>query len=180
MPVVRTCPKCNNPVPPSESNCPACDGFVSYPNVDAARLPDEKAALQRRYDSAKSECALRKSEGQLLAFETDVRNKSKAVMVRRLGEATTLASSEKRLHATYEQQLWGGARLPDGGEWDLLRGIAGNTLFPGYSDNIQFALLTLNERGSPHYGEICLVLKEGTISNRASVFEEIPRSTSRR
>jgi hypothetical protein len=45
-------------------------------------------------------------------------------------------------------------------------------VFPGYHREIRFAILTLDGKGLPSYGNCSLVLREDMIEYRASVFEE--------
>lgn len=77
------------------------------------------------------DAASRKADGALQDFETAV-SATKAVIARSDGDVLRLANSDKQLYSTYYQLIEGGVRLPDGGEWDVLRELADTVLFPGY------------------------------------------------
>jgi hypothetical protein len=87
-------------------------------------------------------------------------------------ELDRLAASDKELYPTYYGLLEGQIRLPHGNEWDVLRGIADEALFPGYKEEIRFAALSLDGLGLPGYGECSFVLRDAMIAHRASIFEE--------
>jgi len=117
------------------------------------------------------DASARGARGALEAFEAVIAT-SKAVMVRPLSELDRLASSDKELVSTFYKLLGAEVRLPHGNEWDCLRRIADEVLFPGYKEEIRFAALTLDGIGLPSYGECSFVLRDDMIAHRASVFEE--------
>lgn len=137
----------------------------------AADEPEERAALDRRYDKAKKESRDRKSHTVLQDFENAVGD-SKAVISRYYSEVLRLASSTRQLYGTYYELVEAGIRLPDGDEWDTLRELADTVLFPKYKQNIRFGALTLDGRGLLNYGDCAIVLREPMIAERTSVFEE--------
>jgi hypothetical protein len=83
-----------------------------------------------------------------------------------------LAASDQELFSTFYKLLGSEVRLPHGNQWDNLRRLADETLFPGYKEEIRFAALTLDGKGVSSYGECSFVLRNSMIAHRASVFEE--------
>lgn len=166
------CKYCGNNILLSQERCPHCAQPGLFPNVRAAQLPEEKTALENRYNAAMEQSKLNGSSTELHNFENTVLSDSKAVMNRSLAEITRLANSNKELYATYYQLIESGIRLPSGGKWDILRAIADDALFLGYKKDIRFAALSIDGLGLFNYGECSLVLKDKMIAHRASVLEE--------
>lgn len=165
------CDFCGNDIPLSYERCPHCARPGLFPNVRAAQTPPEQQALDRRHQAALQKAEARGAKTAVEDFESSVRA-SRAVMARSLRELDRLASSDQELVSTYYNLLRAEARLPHGNEWDGLRGIADEALFPGYKEHIRFAALSLDGAGLPHYGECSFVLRESMIAHRASVYEE--------
>jgi hypothetical protein len=138
--------------------------------VRAAQVPAERSALERRYQAALRDAKGRGAEADVARFEAAVAG-SKAVIARPMRELDRLATSDKELFSTYYKLLGGEVRLPHGNQWDRLRGLADEALFPGYREEIRFAALTLDGAGPSGYGECSFVLREDMIAHRASVFE---------
>ena len=137
----------------------------------AAQATSERQALDRRYQEALREAESRGARAVVETFEAATQG-SRAVMARPLRELDRLASSDRELLSTYYNLLQAEVRLPHGNDWDLLRGIADEALFPGYKEHIRFAALSLDGAGLPHYGDCSFVLRESMIAHRASVYEE--------
>ncbi|MEA2562779.1 MAG: hypothetical protein QOH06_4283 [Acidobacteriota bacterium] len=97
---------------------------------------------------------------------------SKAVMARPMRELDRLIASDQELIPSYYGLLAGQVRLPHGNQWDGLRGIADEALFPGYKEHIRFAALSFDGQGLSSYGECFFVLRDAMIGHRASVYEE--------
>jgi hypothetical protein len=171
MPISVTCSFCGNEVPPPSQHCPHCGRPGRFWNVLAADEPDERAALDRRYQAARKDAISRKADGALQDFENALAS-SKAVIARSQSEVLRLASSTRQLYGTYYQLVEAGLRLPDGDEWDILRELADTVLFPKYKQDMRFGALSLDGCGLPNYGECSIVFREEMIADRASVFEE--------
>ncbi|MFN2452946.1 MAG: hypothetical protein ABR577_01865 [Pyrinomonadaceae bacterium] len=167
------CAECGNNIPPSAERCPHCARPGLFPNVRAAEDSDERAALDKRYQSAITEAAKRSTadEGSLRDFEAAMAN-SRAVIARSAKDVLKLATNDNEIYATYYQQIDGGLKLPAGDKWDVLRGLADKALFPGYEKEIRFAALSLDGIGLSNYGECSIILRDELIAHRASVFEE--------
>ena len=169
--VLEPCKDCGNEVPLAWNHCPHCGRPGLFPNVKATQVPAEKEALERRYQAALRNASGRGAEAEVKKFETAVTS-SKAVMARPLRELDRLAASDKELFSTFYRLLGEEVRLPHGNQWDLLRRIADEALFPGYKEEIRFAALSLDRNGLSSYGECSFVLRDDLIAHRASVFEE--------
>lgn len=166
------CEFCDNSFPLSQNLCPHCARPSLFPNVIAAQLPEEKTALENRYNAAMGQSRLDGSDTALQSFESAVSSDSKAVINRSLNQTSRLANSTKELYATYYQLIASGRRLPSGGKWDIRRTTADDAFFSGYKEDIRFASLSLDGLGLFNYGECALVLKDDMIAHRASVLEE--------
>ncbi|HSN86294.1 MAG TPA: hypothetical protein VL025_06015 [Thermoanaerobaculia bacterium] len=166
-----SCPSCGNEVPLSRELCPHCGHQGPPPNVKAASTIEERQALDRRYQAAVQEAEARGAGKAVEALEVALRE-SKAVTARSFRELDRLASSDKEIFSTYYNLVRADVRLPHGNDWDELRSVADEKLFPFYKDQIRFAALSLDGAGLPHYGEASFVFRESMIAHRASVYEE--------
>ena len=83
-----------------------------------------------------------------------------------------LLSSDNELYASFYDLVGMGARRPEDTVIELRRLITDDILFPHYRDKIRFAALSLDGRGATRWGECSLVLREKTIEDRTTVFEE--------
>jgi len=164
------CAYCGLPVPLEWNLCPHCARPSLYPNVRAAEQPTERAALAKRYQAAVEDAESRGCGEVVRSFEK-ASGVSQAVIARSLDEVKRLVGSPRQLYATYHQLLDAEVQLPHGDEWDPLRRLADEKLFPGQREKIRFAALSLDGAGVPGFGECSLVLREEMIAHRASVFE---------
>lgn len=165
------CELCGGEIPLSWERCPHCARPGLFPNVRAAQVPAEQEALHRRYSAVVQQAELRGAQQAVEAFEMAARG-TKAVMARSFRELDRLSSSTRELFSTYYNLVRGEIHLPDGNEWDELRAVADEKLFPGYREHIRFAALSLDGAGLPHYGDCSFVFRESMIAHRASVYEE--------
>ena len=140
------CGYCGHEVPLSWNHCPHCARPGLFPNVRAAQIPAEQQALERRYQAALRDASSRGADAEVVKFEAAVA-RSKAVRALQLRELDRLASSDKELFPTFYGLLSAEVRLPHGNQWDLLRRVADEALFPGYKEEIRFAALWLEGAG---------------------------------
>ena len=166
-----TCSFCNEKISLSARNCPNCQSDVGFPNVRATQIPGEIGALQKRVDDAEVSSGLRKCKDVINRFEHCV-SISKAVFCRSLDMVHELVTRENILYISFQKQVNSGLRLPNDDIWEIARPAVEATLFPHYSDQINFMCLTANNKGLTNYGSYSIVLKDHMICNRASVFEE--------
>lgn len=152
--------------------CPHCFRPCLYPNVNAARRPEEVAELTKRYADALSKASTEGCDAALKDYEAAVSG-SEAVISRSFPELQRLSYSEDEVYATFYQRVDAGLRLAGGDAWDRLRSIADTILFGEQNKrHVRFASLTLNGQGLPHYGDCSLLLREDMIAHRATAFEE--------
>lgn len=166
------CPNgaCGENVPAHRRICPVCGADAGCPNVRAASQAAEIAGLELRCKEQEEAAERGDWRAVLREFEEAVA-KSVAVVCRPLAKVHELVSSDNELFATFYQLVGGEARLPEDNEWDRLRQAADSLLFPYYHEDIRFACLSLDGLGVSTYGGFCITLKDGSIRDRASVFE---------
>lgn len=136
---------------------------------EVARSP-EPEAFRAKYETAIQAMTAAATLPVGQRFE-DAVTKSQAVIARRVNEIERIATSDKEGYATFYQLVASGVRVPDGGDWDVWRGVADSYFFPNYREHVRFASLTLDGRGLPHYGDGFMVLRDDMIAHRTTVFE---------
>lgn len=164
------CEHCHFNVPPTVLLCPHCVWNGKYPNVREVERAPEPEAFRARYDAALEAMKVARTLPVGQRFE-DAVARSQAVIARRLYEIERIATSDKEGYVTFYKLVAGGLRIPDGGEWDTLRGIADSFFFPNYREDVRFASLTLDGTGLPHYGDGFMVMRDDMIAHRTTVFE---------
>jgi hypothetical protein len=166
------CPQCkNNDVPPCAVDCPFCEFRLGFPNVREAERKEEVEALDQRYQEAHQAARSRGAEATLVRFEDAVKA-SRAVMCRHWGTLTKMVETGNTIFRTFYENVKEGSRLPKDSELERARAGVDATFFPYYHERVHFAALSLDGRGPVSYGECHLVLRDGAVSHRASVFEE--------
>jgi hypothetical protein len=162
--------ECGSPINPYQTTCDSCERPTGYPNVRWASSRAEIDALVKRVEAAFVSAKAGGYEKKLLEFQGAVK-KSKAVMCCPLAILTSLVEPNK-LIATYYNQISAQQRVPKNDVWENMRPQVDETLFPHNKGNIQYAALSLNNKGVIGFGECHLVFKEGSIKDRTSAFEE--------
>lgn len=164
-------PECGEGVPAHLRHCVVCETDAGCPNVRAAEIAVERAALAGRVQAAYDDADTRGCRDCLDRFRAAV-GLSKAVVARSVGKISELMNADNELYATFYQLVDSKSRLPEDNEWDKGRESVDSLLFPHYHKEIRFAALSLNEQGVAGYGGMTLVLKDGAIRERATVFEK--------
>jgi len=151
--------------------CVHCARPQFFPNVDEANTPEERAALDQRYQNARIRTSARAAVPVLDRFEATA---PQAVLSCQLQRITTLIDGENDLYSTFHQRRQLRASVPSGGsiDWDELRLQTERKLFGDNMKQIHYATLTLSDNGPSPYGSCHIFLKESMIAHRASVFEE--------
>jgi hypothetical protein len=167
------CIRCGNSVPAHRRDCPSCGHDNGYPNVRLAELPEERAALDARYQAAIASVEARKVVSQVAAFELAV-GASKVVISRPIGVIRGLVEDERASYVSFQRQVEAGSRDPAGNIYDTVRAQYEEALYPHFSKEIIFGSLTINGLGISSYGPYAMVLRSSMIEHRASVFEENP------
>jgi len=171
MSLLRTCRFCGNDYPRALPYCSHCGHFAQFANVEAAEEPEERDALERRYQEAWAQATASGSATELAAFEKAV-SASCAVACRKLWDVERMADSDSELYPSYYGLVAGGSRAPADDAWNTLRPRADATLFPGYFQHIRSAALSLDGTGVASYGGCTIVFREEMIAHRATVFDE--------
>lgn len=167
-----TCQLCQSPFPASQERCPHCGRPSLFPNVTAASLPVERAALDARYSKACLKLEQSNCDALRQDFELAVRDQGKAVISTNFAEVERIAATDSHVFSTYYQRVQAGLHIPTGGKWDVLRGVAEHALFPGYKDHIRFGALSLHDQGVWNYGQCAIVLKNEMVTHRTTLFED--------
>jgi hypothetical protein len=131
---------------------------------------DECAALSRRVFEAERDLATKKCSEVGERFRNALRQ-STAVICCNISRAISLLQSDNSLYASFYELVSGGIRRPEETAVETDRLLVDDLLFPHYREHIHFAALTLDGRGIHAYGACALLLKEGSIAHRATVFE---------
>jgi hypothetical protein len=139
--------------------------------VILASRPDELAALDERYRQSALNAATRSVTGLFQDFQAEAKL-SKAVLNCSVEFAVWFFSNEDVLHASYYEQLIGGARQPAKIEYDRHRAAVDAILFGTYAREVNFAALSLDGKGLTSYGPISIQLKDVAIASRATLLEE--------
>jgi hypothetical protein len=165
------CLKCGEDIPKHVRACVVCGADAGFPNVRAAMRGEEVSALENRVKEVTDDATLRGCDSILKIF-CDAVAKSEAVINRSLGKLNEIVSSDNELYQTFYQAIGSGSRLPEDNKWDSIRQSVDSLLFPYYFEQIRFGSLSIDRTGILDYGDYCIVLKETTIKDRATVFEE--------
>ena len=162
-----SCTSCGQDVPASERHCPACQTDMGYPNVRKAR--SEAPELAERF----RRCIVDpdRDYATLEAFMARIGKESCAVMTRKRPDVEAILEKPNAILPTYRQRLRN-SMLPEGSSWDIWRPTAEAAFFSGYEEQIHYAILSLEDIGPHHYGDVSLVFKETMIAHRATVYEE--------
>jgi hypothetical protein len=169
-----TCQACGAPILPHEDRCHVCGADVGFPNIRAAELPTEQAALASRVSSAQVSATARGILPVLEDFVHAVATMSRAVLARSLGQLDAFIKSENLLYVSFHNQVRAGSRIPEDDHWDRGRTAAESTVHPIYHEKINYAALSLDGFGVQWWGKYSILLKEVHIARRTSVFEENP------
>src|SRR5258706_270993 len=165
------CGKCGLDVPAHVDRCVGCQADVGFPNVRCALRAAETAALQQRYENARTAAEARGCLPQVDLLEQRL-DRSHAVLCRRWGVAARLLSSDQELYPSYHEQIKEQSRLPEDNVYDEERQSIDSKLFPNYYEKVRFAALSVDGNGAAGYGGCGIVLRTENIADRATVFEE--------
>jgi len=169
------CPNCKEPTIATEEKCPTCGESLGAPNVRAANAPNEKQALDERYQAALQRAQIRNAQKELAEF-TRAAGASVAVATCGLYALRELATSANALYTNYYLAVRGEVRRAAEAENDRQRRTVDALLFGGYAEHIRFAALSLNGVGLKSYGKDGLAyglgLRDVAIAKRASLLDE--------
>jgi hypothetical protein len=169
-----SCVKCGTEIRPNERACSNCGKDAGFPNVRAAKSPEERAALGARFQAAQVLAVARGITLELDAFIEAVNRRSHPVVNRSLGSLNSWAEGSNPLFNSFHCQFETMGRTPNGSNYDQQREAAEAVINPFCYREISYAALTLNETGLINYGPYSVLLKEMSIDERSSVFQENP------
>lgn len=172
--MVENCTKCGTQIRPNERACSNCGRDAGFPNVRAANAPEERAALEARFNTARTSSAVRGTTIELDYFVKEVGCHSRAVMNRSLGALNSWVEGPTPLFCSFHCQIEVLGRAPNESNYDQQRVAAEAAINPFCYEQINYAALTLKEAGIAIYGPYSVILKEMSIDDRSSVFEENP------
>ena len=122
------CPKCHTEVPPHERSCSACEHDCGFPNVRAANLPAETAALQKRLTSQQALAVKSGTIAELSSLRTAAL-KTKAVRARSLHDVNRLLQNDNQLMATFVNLKGAGLLRPQHTEIEKARKVSESLVF---------------------------------------------------
>jgi hypothetical protein len=165
------CPTCTLEVREHEWHCPNCLTDLGAPNVRKASLPEEAAALDKRFDAAVLDLDARGvravGDKYLKALAGSV-----VVLCRGYADVLDLLKSENQTYASYHELVEAEKRRPGVEVINPDRREADAIFFPYYESSIRFAALSLDGLGAAHYGPVSMVLSASSIGTRCSFFEK--------
>jgi hypothetical protein len=165
------CTNCAEDVPQQADRCVACYSDAGAPNVRQAALADEELALTNRVRNAEERAAVRGCSAKVDELRARLEG-THVVLCRPWGVADRLLRSSEELIATFYEQLRQHSRLPENNDFDRWRIVVDQTFFPFYFEKLRFAALSTTGEGVPKYGGCAIVLKDRSIEERSTVFEE--------
>ena len=166
-----TCKVCGLDVRPHERFCVGCQTDCGFPNVRAAEQYEEEQALAARVDEAEATASENGTLGLLARFRKAVRS-SRAARARSIDEVYGLVKGDNKLLGTFHDLKGAGLLRPSATDIEAARQSAEPLVLLNYHEKIQFAALTLDDRGLFTYGNCVMIFKEASIGNRSTVFEE--------
>lgn len=166
------CPQCKVVVPEQVRTCPKCLSDAGFPNVRAARRPDEVEALTVRFNAKKLSARARGVEKEFDLLKSEVDSSSRVIVSMPPLDARKFFENPLALYANYEQLLESNSRLPASKGNDENRFAVGAKLFGSYAKDIKYGILSLGESGLKNYGTVFLSLNEAAIRMRVSFLEE--------
>jgi len=166
------CQVCNHPQSQINlNNCENCGHDLGAPNVNIVSTEDELAALQNRYDEARNFCIKNGTEDTLNKFE-DFFNKNVKAVKNLSFETITTWLGNSGDHKSYHRAVEEGIRPIANLFNDRKRTVIDSILYGSHGKEINFAALTLDNKGLESYGNCRVILNENSIKSRSSTLEE--------
>lgn len=174
--ILEECDRCKNDIPLDWTLCPHCGGHQNCPNVVMAKQPTEVDALERRHERAVKLADSRGAAAIVAEFQVATAT-SQAVLGSSLNKLKPIVLSDRELFATYHELAE--LRLmrespPNDPDWNTVRPAAEIALLggPKHIRQLHYAVVSLDGRSLPHYGECTIILRSDMIEHRASLFQE--------
>jgi hypothetical protein len=162
------CPDCGKPIDYWRVQC-RCGRFIGFPNWRAAQ--EERGELAARYDAAKRDASDRNILPLLTKLEA-LAEQARPVIAMSFAACDDILRSRK--YRNYDQRVGGGERDPAPALNHSDREMAGEKLYPMYSQHINYAALSLNGRGPESYGPVAVQWQVTPmyLGRRASLLED--------
>jgi len=166
------CPDCNHLQSQINlTNCEYCGYDLGAPNVNIVMTEIELNALQRRYDDARNYTIKHGTEDALNRFEDYFNTNVKVIKnmsLQTLYKWIVLTGAYKSYQRAVEEGLRDVANLFN----DRKRTTIDSLFYGTYGRDINFAALTLNDKGIESYGNCRVIFNEDSIKSRSSTLEE--------
>jgi hypothetical protein len=164
------CSDCHSAIPANAEKCPTCGKYLGPPNVREVQQPEEKEALQKRYEEALKCVEGRGAPDHGIRFE-EATKKSSAVINVNLDYLKHLFTRDKSLYSAYSQQVDAGIRKLANPADDRRRKAVEGLIFGSYGKDIIYAALSLDGAGLSSYASYALRLRSVAVSKRATLLE---------
>jgi hypothetical protein len=169
---LEKCPKCNSEQPLDVDKCSSCGGYLGAPNVRIISAQEEREALNKRYNDAKCNIKDKDIDFEIELFERNIQEHSRAVINVDIDLMKYILTKDKALYSNYNLRVHSHVCKPAEDSNDRKRISADSILFGWYGDQIIYAALSSSKKGLTNYGNYSLILKEISVSDRATLIEE--------
>jgi hypothetical protein len=166
------CSICGAEVDWSWDQCLKCKANLGFPNRRELESPDERTALERRYQDARRDADFRGALERVETFENRVRTDSRAVVNTWPSFLADFLNDGRTLFSNYNLQVQSELRTPASLKDDRQRRATEALLFGAYASEIRYAALTLDGNGLISYGSCSVTISEVTPAACATVLEE--------
>ena len=175
MPVkgnILYCPNCNHPHPQINLvTCLKCGHDLGAPNVNMVSTEEEINALQKRYEDALNEAGLNGTGKIINEFELYFNTHAKAIKNLPFAVLHAAAVYDTDYQSYYRSVELGQRSIAKPTD-DQKRSVLDSFLYGSYGKDMNYATLTLNNKGLYSYGDCAIIFNEDSIKFRSSVLEE--------
>lgn len=165
------CNHCGALISELSDKCFTCGESVGAPNVRSANAPEEKRALDARYNKVLTDAAVIGTQERLKEFGGRMKLTCAVVNVD-INFLHTFVTNEKALYTSYLLGVQGELRKPAQVGDDRHRLIVEGMMFGSYGKDIRYAALSLDGKGVHSYGNYSVRLREVAINKRATLLED--------
>lgn len=166
------CPKCKSKQALNIEKCNSCGYYLGAPNVRLVSKQEEFEALNKKYIEVIKNATSCNINKEIELFENNIKNNSRAVINVDIDYLKIILTNDKTLYANYQMGVFAHTRKPAEDCNDRQRGTADNILFGWFGNQITYAALSSNKIGLINYGNYTLILKEISVSERATLIED--------
>jgi len=171
QPQAERCPRCQSAVSITLRHCPTCSHDLGFPNARECGSREEREALSRRADQARSEADRNGYAETFTALSSALVDKSGVVVAMPAAWARNLLANPNVIFKNYETLVGDGSLKPAEPTQDRRRMAVGALLFGEYAVHIRYGALSLTDEGLPTYGKVHCRLRDIAIRERVSFVE---------